>query len=184
MLPTIRSPRHSAAARAEFSRREGVHGATPHDLSWRTSGSGGMPPSRVGGFCPESREIRGKTRKTPRKSAALPPGTPAALSLTVGRSVGTPAPFGTVADGQDQGRAGSRGGLPMGSSAFEVIFVPVLLGTFQGIVAGTAILTLWNAVVALVGRLGRVARSIEAVHRAARTAPRPVRRPIPHGARS
>ncbi|HZW32618.1 MAG TPA: hypothetical protein VFF52_18030 [Isosphaeraceae bacterium] len=72
----------------------------------------------------------------------------------------------------------------MGSSAFEVIFVPVLLGTFQGIVAGTAILTLWNAVVALVGRLGRVARSIEAVHRAARTAPRPVRRPIPHGARS
>jgi hypothetical protein len=60
----------------------------------------------------------------------------------------------------------------MGSSAFEIIFVPVLWGTFYGIVAGMAILAVMNAVEALVDWLGRRARSIEAVHRAARVAPR------------
>jgi hypothetical protein len=65
----------------------------------------------------------------------------------------------------------------MGSSAFEIIFVPVLWGTFYGIVAGMAILAVMNAVEALVDWLGRRARSIEAVHRAARVAPRRTYRP-------
>ena len=60
----------------------------------------------------------------------------------------------------------------MGSSAFEIMFVPVLLGTLYGIVAGTAILAVMNAVEALVDWLGRRARSIETVHRADRVAPR------------
>jgi hypothetical protein len=65
----------------------------------------------------------------------------------------------------------------MGSSAFEVILVPVLWGTFYGIVAGTAILAVMNAVEALVDWLGRKARSIEAMYRAARVAPRRTYRP-------
>ncbi len=65
----------------------------------------------------------------------------------------------------------------MGSSAFEVIFVPVLWGTICGIVAGMAILAVMNAVEALVDRLGRRARSIEAVYRAARVAPLRTYRP-------
>jgi hypothetical protein len=65
----------------------------------------------------------------------------------------------------------------MGSSAFEIILVPVLWGTFYGIVAGMAILAAMNAVEALVVWLGRKARSIEAVHRAARVAPRRTYRP-------
>ena len=60
----------------------------------------------------------------------------------------------------------------MGSSAFEIILVPVLLGTCLGIVVGIAILGVMNAVEALVDRLGRRTRSIEAVHRATRVAPR------------
>jgi hypothetical protein len=54
----------------------------------------------------------------------------------------------------------------MGSSALEIIFVPVLWGTFRGIVAGIAMLAVMNAVEALVDRLGSRGRSIEAVHRA------------------
>ncbi len=65
----------------------------------------------------------------------------------------------------------------MGSSAFEIILIPVLWGTFLGIVAGIAILTVMNAVEALVGWLGRRARSIDAVRRAARAAPRRTYRP-------
>jgi hypothetical protein len=65
----------------------------------------------------------------------------------------------------------------MGSTAFEIIFVPVLWGTFYGIVAGMAILAVMNAVEALVDWLGRRARSIEAVHRATRVAPRRTYRP-------
>jgi hypothetical protein len=65
----------------------------------------------------------------------------------------------------------------MGSSAFEIILVPVLWGTFSGIVAGIAILAVMHAVEALVDRLGRRARSIEAVRRAARVAPRQTHRP-------
>ena len=65
----------------------------------------------------------------------------------------------------------------MGSSAFEIILVPVLWGTFYGIVAGLAILAVMNAVEALVDWLGRRARSIEAVHRAAPVAPRRTYRP-------
>jgi hypothetical protein len=53
----------------------------------------------------------------------------------------------------------------------------VLWGTFCGIVAGTAILAVMNAVEALVNRLGRRARSIEAVHRATCVAPRRTERP-------
>jgi hypothetical protein len=65
----------------------------------------------------------------------------------------------------------------MGSSAFEMILVPVFWGTFYGIVAGMAILAVMNAVEALVDGLGRRARSIEAVRRAARVAPRRTYRP-------
>jgi hypothetical protein len=65
----------------------------------------------------------------------------------------------------------------MGSSAFEIVFVPVLLGTFYGIVGGIAIHAVMNAVEALIDWLGRRARSIEAVHRAARVAPRRTYRP-------
>jgi hypothetical protein len=60
----------------------------------------------------------------------------------------------------------------MGSSAFEIILVPVLWGTFFGIVAGMAVLAVMNAVEALVDWLGRRAKSIEVVHRASRAAPR------------
>ena len=60
----------------------------------------------------------------------------------------------------------------MGSSALEIILVPVLCGTFYGIVAGIAILAVMNAFEALVDWLGRKARSIEVASRAARVAPR------------
>ena len=60
----------------------------------------------------------------------------------------------------------------MGSSAFEIILVPVLWGTFQGIAAGTALLILWDALVALVGWLAYAIRSVAAPARAARVAPR------------
>ncbi len=65
----------------------------------------------------------------------------------------------------------------MGSSAFEIILVPVLVGTFYAIVAGMAILAVMNAVGALVDWLGRWARSIEAMRRAARVIPRRTHRP-------
>jgi hypothetical protein len=63
----------------------------------------------------------------------------------------------------------------MGSSAPEVIFIPVLWGTFGGILAGIAILALLNAVEVLADRLSRTARSIAAAHRASRIAPRAAR---------
>jgi hypothetical protein len=65
----------------------------------------------------------------------------------------------------------------MGSSALEIIFVPVLWGTFRGIVAGIAMLAVMNAVEALVDRLGSRGRPIEAVHRATRVAPPRTQRP-------
>jgi hypothetical protein len=67
----------------------------------------------------------------------------------------------------DQVQAWSRGGLPMGSSAFEVLIIPVLWTTFGGIVAGAAILSLMNAVQVWVGRLVRTASTLEAVQRVA-----------------
>ena len=80
----------------------------------------------------------------------------------------------------------------MGFSAFEVIFIPVLWGTLQGIVAGTAMLMLWNAVVALAGRLSRAVRSRAASPRAVRAAARRPqagewergRRPVIHTSRT
>ena len=60
----------------------------------------------------------------------------------------------------------------MDSSAFEIIFLPVLWGTLYGIVAGSAILAIMNALEALVHWLGPGARPIEAVHRPARVAGR------------
>jgi hypothetical protein len=72
----------------------------------------------------------------------------------------------------------------MGSSAFEIILVPVLWGTFYGIVAGMAILAVMNAVEALVVWLGRKARSIAAVYRASRVAPRRTHKPAVRGALS
>jgi hypothetical protein len=59
----------------------------------------------------------------------------------------------------------------MGSSAFEIVFIPVLRGMVYGIVAGIAILAVMNAVEALFDRLGHGRRSIEAVHPANRVAP-------------
>jgi hypothetical protein len=65
----------------------------------------------------------------------------------------------------------------MGSSAFEIILMPVLWGTFCGIVAGMAILAVMKAVEALVDRLGHWARSFKVVHRATCAAPRRTHRP-------
>jgi hypothetical protein len=65
----------------------------------------------------------------------------------------------------------------MGSSAFEILFIPVLRGMVYGITAGMAILAAMNAVEALVDRLGRRSRSIEAVHRATCVTPRRTHQP-------
>jgi hypothetical protein len=56
----------------------------------------------------------------------------------------------------------------MGSSAFDVILVPVVCATFFGIVAGSAVLAVLKAVEALFDWLGRSDRWIEAVRRPAR----------------
>jgi uncharacterized membrane protein YesL len=66
----------------------------------------------------------------------------------------------------------------MNSSAFDVILMPVLWGTFWGIVAGMAILGVMNAVEALFVWLRRMAQSIQAVRRAARATPRRTYRPV------
>jgi hypothetical protein len=65
----------------------------------------------------------------------------------------------------------------MGSSAFEIVFIPVLRGMVYGIVMGMAMLALMNAVEVLFNRLGRRGRSIEAVHRATIVAPRRIHGP-------
>jgi hypothetical protein len=71
----------------------------------------------------------------------------------------------------------------MGASALEIIFVPVLLGVFGGIVIGMAMLAVMNAVEALIDRLGRRDRSIEAVHRATCVTPQRSHRPAVHTGR-
>jgi hypothetical protein len=60
----------------------------------------------------------------------------------------------------------------MGSSAFEIILLPVLWGTFWGIVAGATYLAVMNAVKALVDWLDRKARSIKAAYQADHITPR------------
>jgi hypothetical protein len=54
----------------------------------------------------------------------------------------------------------------MGSSAFEIILVPVLWGTLCGIASGVAIVAVMNAVDTLIDWLGRRARSMEEARRA------------------
>ena len=65
----------------------------------------------------------------------------------------------------------------MGSSAFEIVLIPVLRGMVYGMTAGVAILAVMNAVDALVDRLGRRGRSIEALHRATCVTPRRTHQP-------
>jgi hypothetical protein len=72
----------------------------------------------------------------------------------------------------------------MGTSAFEILFVPVLWGTFVGIVAGAVLLALMNAVEALVGRLRRPARPLPELSRTARVASRRARRSVVRGGRA
>jgi hypothetical protein len=63
----------------------------------------------------------------------------------------------------------------MSKSAFESLIVPVFWGTVRGILAGMALLMLWNAVVVVVGRLGRMARSLDGLRRSPRAALRRAR---------
>jgi hypothetical protein len=65
----------------------------------------------------------------------------------------------------------------MGSSAFEILIVPVLWATFGGILAGAAILVLMNAVTSLVVRLGQRLQS-RAEHQAARSSRPRAHRPV------
>jgi hypothetical protein len=55
----------------------------------------------------------------------------------------------------------------MSTSAFELLVVPVFIGTLQGFVAGAAILAVMNGAEALFGLVGRAIRSFKANHRAA-----------------
>jgi hypothetical protein len=72
----------------------------------------------------------------------------------------------------------------MGKSAFEVLIVPVFLGTLQGFAAGAAILAVMNGAEALFGLLGRAIRSFKASHRPALVTWHRVHRPAARGVRS
>jgi hypothetical protein len=69
----------------------------------------------------------------------------------------------------------------MGVSAFEILIVPVFLGTLGSCIAGAAIRALMIAIEAFVGRLGRTARSFKTVPGAARDSLRRAHRPVAHG---
>jgi hypothetical protein len=56
----------------------------------------------------------------------------------------------------------------MGTSAFEILIVPVIWGTFVGLIAGAAFLSLMNAIEEPVNHLGRLARSARARSQSAR----------------
>ena len=64
----------------------------------------------------------------------------------------------------------------MGMSAFGIVIVPVLWGTLDGLVVGTVVLTLMNAIEWLVTRGSRANRSAEAIPRPLREALRQTRR--------
>jgi hypothetical protein len=65
-------------------------------------------------------------------------------------------------------RARSRGGLVMGTSAFEILIMPVVLGTLGSVALGAAILGAMKTIEALAGGLGRKVRSMKMVSRTAR----------------
>ncbi len=69
----------------------------------------------------------------------------------------------------------------MGTSAFEVLIVPVFLATLDACIAGAAILSLMNAIEALALRVARRVRSFKAVPQAACDCRRRVHRPIVRG---
>ena len=69
----------------------------------------------------------------------------------------------------------------MGSSAFDLLIVPVLLGTFGGFVVGAGILALTNAAIALFGVLDRSIQSFKASPRPARVSNCRVSRPVVRG---
>jgi hypothetical protein len=69
----------------------------------------------------------------------------------------------------------------MGTSAFDVLVVPVFLATLGSCIAGAAILGLMNAIEALAVRAVRGVRSFQAAPRAACDRRRRVHRPIARG---
>jgi hypothetical protein len=141
-----------------------------------------MPPIQVGGFCTTIRENAGKVQEERARQALFAFGTASALRPLAGRSIHTlHSGWLTV---NDQVRALVRRGLPMETSAFEIVFLPVLWGTVCGIIAGTAILTLMRGIEALVDRLGRWARSPKAMPRTARPVPRGTHQVVVRGGRA
>jgi hypothetical protein len=72
----------------------------------------------------------------------------------------------------------------MGTTAFEILIVPTLWATFDGCLAGIAILVLMNGVAALADRLGRPSQSPDMAPRSAHDSPRRARPPIARGAGS
>jgi hypothetical protein len=69
----------------------------------------------------------------------------------------------------------------MGTSAFDILIMPVFLATLGSCVAGAAILGLMNAIETLVDRVLRAARCFKALPRVARDPPRRVDRPSARG---
>jgi hypothetical protein len=70
----------------------------------------------------------------------------------------------------------------MGTSAFELLIVPVVLGTLWGLAAGAAFLALMNAAEAVFALLSRAIRLFKASHRPARVSRHPAPRPVARGA--
>jgi hypothetical protein len=69
----------------------------------------------------------------------------------------------------------------MGTSAFDILIVPVFWATLGGYLAGATILIVMNAVAALVGRLGRPSHPPGMALRAARDSRRRDHRAIARG---
>jgi hypothetical protein len=69
----------------------------------------------------------------------------------------------------------------MGTSAFDVLIVPVFLATLGSWIAGAAILSLMNAVEALAIRVTRRVRFFKTMSRTARDRRRRVHRPLVRG---
>jgi hypothetical protein len=84
-------------------------------------------------------------------------------------------------EGCDLSTEPDPGGLSMGTSAFEVLIVPVFLATLGSCMAGAILLSLMNAVETLAGSIVRTARSLKAARLAARDLRRGVHRPIVRG---
>jgi hypothetical protein len=69
----------------------------------------------------------------------------------------------------------------MGTSAFDILFVPICWTTFGSWLAGAAILSLIRAIGALVCHMRRVARSVKAAPTTGRDRPVRVLRRIARG---